>query len=514
MRNSRNIQQARAFAATVCCLAIAPVVAATNNHALAIRPAYCAGTWYPGQASALTKQIDDLVGRADAPPIGGQPIALIAPHAGYRFSAPVAAAGYACLRGQSYKRVIVLAFSHRYAGSYHGVDVPRDLGAYETPLGQVPVDRRVVGQLLSEPGFVSHAGMDRNEHALELQLPFLQRVVGPFHLVPMLVGQMSPQDCASAAKAIIRCLDADTLLVASTDFTHFGPNFGYEPFSEDVPNKIRELAEQAAEPLLKCDLDGFLDHLAKTGDTICGRGPVTLLLRILSMQGGAKGTLAAFDTSGRLTGDWTNSVTYQSIVFTRRPTQLDAMERRELLRLARQTITAYLDGRKIPEVDANTLPPSLCADGACFVTLENHGALRGCIGNMVASGPLYQAVIRNAVSACQDSRFVYHPVTADELDKLDIEISYLTPMQRISHTDEIIVGQHGLLMTAGQRRGVLLPQVAYERGWTRQEFLARTCQKAGLPPDAWKWPNAEISSFEAEVFGETEPPATQPAERP
>ena len=123
---------------------------------------------------------------------------------------------------------------------------------------------------------------------------------------------------------------------------------------------------------------------------------------------------------------------------------------------------------------------------------------------MVANGPLCEAVVRNAISACQDRRFVNNPVTADELDELHIEISYLTPMKRVNGASEIIVGQHGLLISLGRYRGVLLPQVAYERGWTRNEFLAQTCRKAGLPLDAWRRPEAEIYSFEAEVFGEPE----------
>jgi uncharacterized protein (TIGR00296 family) len=113
-------------------------------------------------------------------------------------------------------------------------------------------------------------------------------------------------------------------------------------------------------------------------------------------------------------------------------------------------------------------------------------------------------VIRNAVSACRDPRFVHDPVTAGELDVLHIEISYLTPMQRVSKTDDIVVGRDGLLIRFGRQSGVLLPQVAYERGWTRDEFLGQTCYKAGLPLDTWKQPKAEIYSFRAEVFGEQE----------
>ena len=123
---------------------------------------------------------------------------------------------------------------------------------------------------------------------------------------------------------------------------------------------------------------------------------------------------------------------------------------------------------------------------------------------MIATGPLYQAVIRNAITACQDHRFVHDPVTTEELGEIDIEISYLTPMKRVTQPDEIIVGRHGLHIAMGGRRGVLLPQVAYERGWLREEFLRQTCHKAHLPADAWKRPDAEIYSFTAEVFGEPE----------
>jgi AmmeMemoRadiSam system protein A len=128
---------------------------------------------------------------------------------------------------------------------------------------------------------------------------------------------------------------------------------------------------------------------------------------------------------------------------------------------------------------------------------------------MQATGPLYEAVIRNAVSACRDSRFVMDPVTAPELEQIDIEISYLTPLQRVSNPDEAVVGRHGLLIELGRNRGVLLPQVAYERGWTREEFLAQTCRKARLAPDAWRKPESRLYSFEAEVFGEPEPQHTR-----
>jgi AmmeMemoRadiSam system protein B/AmmeMemoRadiSam system protein A len=500
--NRRRFTLLLAVATAVVSVAFGEVVGAAGGEK--VRPAYCAGRWYPGDAASLATKVDDLLSRASLPTIAGKPIAVISPHAGYQYSAPVAAAGYASLKGHKYKRVIVLAFSHQGAGRYRGVDVPGELTAYNTPLGDVPIDRKVCDALLKSPVFLSQPDIDGGEHSLELQLPFLQRVLKEFDLVPLLVGKLSADDYAEAAKAIVPFLDDDTLLVVSSDFTHFGDRFRYKPFSDDVPNKLRELGDRAAAPIMRGDFDGFIAYLTETHDTICGRGPIALLLRILSMQGGAEGVRAAFETSGDRTGDWSSSVTYQSIVFTRRPGTLGQRERAELLKLARQTVRRELRGEKGPEVEPAKLLPALRADGACFVTLENHGRLRGCIGNMISQGPLYQAVIRNAVSACHDGRFVQEPVTAEELDELDIEVSYLTPMKRLRRSDEIIVGRHGLHISLGGRRGVLLPQVAYERGWTRETFLEQVCHKAGLPPDSWKRPEAEIHSFEAEVFGEPE----------
>ncbi len=275
-----------------------------------VRPAYCAGQWYPESEAELARQVDDLLARASPPTSGVRPLALIVPHAGYRFSAPVAAEGYRWLQGHQYRRVIVLAFSHSSAGLYNGVDVPEDLSAYRTPLGEVPIDREVCDSLLKSPGVAAHPGMDRDEHSLELQLPFLQRTVREFRLVPSLIGRMSTSDYATAADAILRCVDEGTLLVASSDFTHFGPQYRYTPFDGDVPSKLRELADQAAAPILNGEFDGFLDHRAKTKDTICGRGPIAMLLRVLSMHASFAAVRAGSYTSGRMMNDWTNSVQF------------------------------------------------------------------------------------------------------------------------------------------------------------------------------------------------------------
>ena len=469
-----------------------------------VRAPCCAGSWYPGDAESLAKVIDGLLDEASAPELEGKPLALIAPHAGYRFSASVAAFGYKSLDGHSYKRVIALAFSHRYANTYQGVDVPKSLTAYRTPLGDVPIDREACEELLKSPLYSSHSGIDREEHSLELQLPFLQRVVPGFKLVPLLVGKMSTRDYAKAAEALLPLLDEETLVVVSSDFTHFGANYGYQPFRSDVEAKLTELADQAYAPLENADFDGFVEHLETTSDTICGRGPILMLLRTLSMRGGAKGVRAALDTSGRMVSDWANSVTYQSVVFVPRPDKLNHEERAVLLRLARQTAKAQLNGKDRIQLNEEEVPVSLKVDGASFVTLKNHGELRGCIGNMVANGPLWKSVVQNSMMACQDYRFAGNPVTARELDEIELEVSYLTPLERINGPEDIVIGRDGLLLQWGRQSGVLLPQVAYELGWTRSDFLDALCRKAGVPRGTWKRKDAALYSFEAEVFSEHE----------
>lgn len=180
-------------------------------------------------------------------------------------------------------------------------------------------------------------------------------------------------------------------------------------------------------------------------------------------------------------------------------TTLSSEEKKILLKLARDTIAQFLkDGSRAGLPKAEGIFGEVCG---AFVTLHKDGDLRGCIGNMVGQGPLVETISGMAIAAAtEDPRFP--SVTLPELAKIDIEISVLSPMRRIRDVSEIEVGKHGILMRKGYRQGVLLPQVATEWGWDRDEFLKHTCLKAGLPTDAWKDPTTIIEIFSAEVFGE------------
>ena len=180
---------------------------------------------------------------------------------------------------------------------------------------------------------------------------------------------------------------------------------------------------------------------------------------------------------------------------------LTPQERQTLLKLAREAITQAVNRQEPPSVDANTVAEDLQRDGACFVTLTKQGQLRGCIGYIWADDPIYETVQKAAIAAAvRDPRFP--PVTRSELDDLTVEISLLSPMKPVADTEEIIVGKHGLLIRQGYAQGLLLPQVAPEQGWTREQFLEGICRKAGLAKDALEDPTTELFTFTAEVFGE------------
>jgi AmmeMemoRadiSam system protein A len=179
-------------------------------------------------------------------------------------------------------------------------------------------------------------------------------------------------------------------------------------------------------------------------------------------------------------------------------------DRKALLRIARQTLAAALGaGSRPPAVEAS---PALQAPCGCFVTLHNAGQLRGCIGTFTARGPLCQTVAQMATAALRDPRFVTCPVAAGELPQIDIEISVLSPLERTQDPmAEVELGKHGIWIQGPYGSGCFLPQVATETGWSKEEFFGHCCaHKAGLPPDAWKWPETAVYRFEAEVFGEKE----------
>lgn len=471
-----------------------------------------AGQWYSADAAALAKDIEGYLDAAVvAPP--DNIIALIQPHAGYQYSGGVAAFGMKAVTGRPFKRVVVMGPSHRMP--MEDVASVPDATHYATPLGETPLDLEFIAALKEHSYFQTIPYADEEEHSVQIQLPLLQHVLGEFCLVPIVVGSVDAATARAMADILRGLIDENTLIIASSDFTHYGPRYGYVPFTEDVPAELERLDMGACEFIEKKDVDGFAAYLERTGATVCGHAPVSILLALLPSAAGAR--VLRYDTSGRITGDFANSVSYFSIAFMGRweqgkavapsPAAADALseaDQQELLELARKTIAYALEHREVPGIDelGVEITPNLQRIRGAFVTLEENGELRGCIGDIFPSRPLYKAVHANALNAAfNDRRFTQ--VQPEELNRLHIEISALTPPAAIDSYEEIVVGRDGVVLSKDGHSAVFLPQVAPEQGWDRDTMLKYLARKAGLPEDAWR-SGATFQVFQAEVFEEAQ----------
>jgi AmmeMemoRadiSam system protein B/AmmeMemoRadiSam system protein A len=465
--------------------------------------------WYPGSEKALRSQLETFFDKADVKSPAGKIRALVAPHAGYAYSGQAAAYAYKPLQKGDYERVILLGVNHRPGFARGGLIT--DVESWETPLGAVAVDREVCDKLLKDELFTSISAGRDGEHSLEIHLPFLKERLGEFKLVPVMVDEVSDEICRRMGAALKPFVDEQTLVVASSDFTHYGRSYGYLPFEDNIEENLKRLDTGAIERINEADFKGFRDYVRKTGATICGRHPIGILLNIMPED--VEGELVRYDTSGRMTRDFSFSVSYVSIRFCGDLKLLNMSERKTLLRLARDTIETYLSsGKKVDPTQGDyQLTPLMKRKLGAFVTLKKHGQLRGCIGMIQEKMPLYQAVVDYAIhSATQDPRF--KPMTADEAKEVEIEISVMnptagpmTPFQKVKDVSEIVIGRDGLLLRKGSYQGILLPQVPAEQGWDRDKYLEGICRKARLPDGAWESEGAELYRFSAQVFGEREP---------
>ena len=491
-----------------------PEPAARAAASKSVRPAALAGSWYPSGTDELGELVDGFMSSADSPPATGDgPIrALISPHAGYAFSGPTAGFGYSLVRDRSVHRVIVLAPAHHVALT--GMSIA-ERTHYSTPLGEIPLDLEAIERLRRSRLVRSVAGAHGREHSIEMQLPLLQRALAPgWKLVPILVGRLSADDAAEAGRMLEPLADERTLVVASSDFTHYGPSYGYEPFERDgrIAERLRELDMGAFERIEDKDPGGFLAYRERTGITACGFFPVLVLLHMLPAA--ATATLLHYDTSGHVTGDFENSVSYLSVAFTSRPplglsaatrSQRLPREQMELLHLlARRAVQRVVrDGDDEPDPErllgGLIVPPELREESGAFVTLKQGEDLRGCIGSVEAQEPLYLAVIHNAVNAAvHDPRFP--PVQRDEVRGLTVEVSVLSPLREIPSYERFLVGEQGIVLARDGRRAVFLPEVAIEQGWDRAETLTHLARKAGLAPDAWQGSGARFWIFTTQAL--------------
>jgi AmmeMemoRadiSam system protein B/AmmeMemoRadiSam system protein A len=439
-----------------------------------------AGMFYPSDTNELKKTVDVFLSKVEKVKADGKLIALISPHAGYRYSGQVAAFGYKQIKDSSINKVILIGPSHRV--SFKGASVYIK-GSFKTPLGNVKINEKFANDLLNEFADVKFfPDAFEKEHSLEVQLPFLQTVLGDFTIVPILISSPTKQTFEHLVSSLTDVIDERTLLIASTDLSHYHDYQTAKEMDSKIISSIQRLSVFETEKLLR------------TGEAeLCGAFPVLITIEVARRLGANLGVLFKYENSGDITGEKSNVVGYASIGLFKN-TLTDA-DKAELLTIARNAIAEYVKtGMSLELQIQNT---KLKSDGAVFVTIKKNGSLRGCIGHIQPIMPLYQSVVKNAIAACSsDPRFP--PLRKEELEDIEIEISILSPLNTLKNVNGIQIGKHGLVIKKGLQRGLLLPQVATENGWDRETFLEQLCVKAGLPRGEWK--DAELYTFTAEII--------------
>lgn len=461
------------------------------------RKAAVAGKFYPGTKAALKDELTKLFAGAEKETDTSHPLqAIISPHAGYIFSGKIAASAFNQIpTNANYKNVFVLASSHQY--HFNGASVYTE-GNYETPLGEIEVDKKLAKKLESSTTiFQKKTQAHENEHSLEVQLPFLQYKLGTnFKLIPIILGTNRPEDCKLLAKALQPYFTCDNLFVVSTDFSHY-PEY-------NAANKIDTLTADTicknnAEKLLARLEENKNFNLENLSTSLCGWTSVLTLL-YLTENSEYEYVEIDYQNSGdtKIYGDKSGVVGYWAIaVHNHCSFVITETEKTEILEIARESITTYLRTGKKDKV----IPPKtngiLNQKTGVFVSVYVKNELQGCIGGFAQEKTLNELLPEMAVSSVCDRRF--DNMNADQLNDMSLEISILSPLKRIYSADEIELGRHGIYMKSGYNNGTFLPQVADKTGWDVNEFLGRCSRdKAHIGWDGWK--TAELYTYEVAII--------------
>ncbi|WP_417516215.1 AmmeMemoRadiSam system protein B [Minwuia sp.] len=456
------------------------------SHGISRSPAV-AGTFYPGEAGKLQAAVDRLLTDAQkrmAGPTSG-PKALIAPHAGYVYSGAVAASAYQRVqpvKGQV-RRVVLLGPAHRVA--FKGFALP-SVDAFDTPLGPVRLDRAVIERLVEvRDDCAIRDDAHAQEHSLEVHLPFLQRSLGDILLVPIVVGDASPDAVARLLQQLWG--GPETLVVISTDLSHYHTYDEARQIDGDTVTKIGALQAGAFGP-----------------QQACGSRPVNGLLKLAGHLG-LRITELDVRNSGDTAGSKDRVVGYGAWALEPADTARFADAHRDLMILtAARALAIRLSRHKRPEINLETFPHELRTIAASFVTINLQGRLRGCIGSLKAHRPLAADIAWNAVSAgFEDPRF--DPLTAAEFRAAELEISILSNPAPLAFGDEADLlsklrpGHDGLILESNGRRGTFLPKV-WEGLQTPEKFLNGLKVKTGLPRDHWA-DDVKVWRYTTETFG-------------
>jgi len=471
-----------------------------------IRKPAVAGSFYDADPEKLKKKVSQYLNCGPAK-TEGEIMGVLAPHAGYSYSGAMAGRAFARLGEIKADTFVIIGTGHTMALK-HGALVAG--GFFETPLGRVPVDEKLSAELMKTPSlFENLPEAHLTEHSIEVQLPFLQLLRGgDFKILPLLFNTENTDTLVKAGKALGACMKKHKAVICvSSDLSHYPPGDVAAVSDKSIMLSL-QTAIRNADPAyfdLACRL-AHEKNRSQMDTAACGQAAIIAGAAAALELGADDFELAGYSHSGMISGSDSNVVGYAAGVFSKAGKKktgaitLSLEMKSELLAHARKSIADHLkNGRVTPLPMSQRLEFNQPA--AVFVTLTENGQLRGCIGSMEPHAALADAVNYYAVSAAlKDSRFP--PVTRNELAKIKIEISVLSPLKPAHSYSEVEPRRHGVYVKKGSRSGTYLPQV-WEHFNTREEFLSSLClEKAGLDANAWKEKSTALFIYTVDSFEE------------
>jgi AmmeMemoRadiSam system protein B/AmmeMemoRadiSam system protein A len=461
------------------------------------RPAEFAGAFYEPDPARLARELEGFLREAE--PATGPVAAVVVPHAGHSFSGPLIARALGAVRGRSFRRIVELSDAHQ--ALFEGAALSAE-GGFDTPLGPLKVDSASVELLAQYPHFARRAVAFDGDHALEVTHPFLRHLWPQAELVPVLVGQLDGAAEEAVAGALRNVLDEETLLVATATLTHFSREVEGRLFSlSGGPEEIRSRAFEHEAPfvagLLGRDAAAMGAAYSERPIPMCGRSSLSILVRALGP--GAGGVVVGRATSLESFFDPAEpgGVSYVSALFPGRWPAIPAFDPEDRLALgaiAEEAVAATVHRRG--ERRLPPLSPRLRQRGGAFVTIQKRGQLKGCMGRLQAESLALAVQAAGRMAASSDPRF--RALEPEDLGEMELEISILGPFHPMSSPEEFEPGRHGVVLTLGDSRGLLLPQVATKYGMDREAFLSALSEKAGLAPGEYR--RAELERFGVDLF--------------
>ncbi|MEK9130390.1 MAG: AmmeMemoRadiSam system protein B [Patescibacteria group bacterium] len=453
-----------------------------------IKPATVAGQFYPASKIELENTINSFLNNVQKEVLNEkiEIKALISPHAGYAFSGQVAAFGYKQLEN-NFDNIFILADNHNSESLYSGISIPTDFTHFQTPIGNIKISNTIRSFLKNN--LFKNIPSAYNSHIIEVQLPFLQKILTHFKITPMILSGLNENQQTKLAELISQQLNSNDLIIVSSDLSHFHP---YDKAVMLDKTCIKAITNGDVEEIKNCE--------------VCGPNSILTLMKI-AKQKKWKIKLLNYKNSGDIIEEKNSVVGYSSIIFYQEK-ELNKNEQKILLNLARKNIESRVKKNKPFEPDLNLISqyPKLLEKKGTFVTLSKNKTLRGCIGNILPQEELYLSVQNSAINAAMnDLRFL--PVEENELNEINIEISVLEIPQLIEvnywqeYLKQLTPLQDGIIIKLGSKQATYLPQV-WEQIPEKENFLNSLCQKAGLDYECWKNPKIEIYKYQIQSFKE------------